>query len=1338
MGRSMIAGSADMARVAHTILLALLLLLPNGALAEGGGKERVDEKVAARYRAILERNPDMGQVYRRLVELYGRAGGVGPLVDHYRKLVEQHPDRFEYHVILGHLLRSTQEPEAALAEYRKAADLSPRSRLPYLAMARLHEALGHRDKAVEAYAAALERTTSRDDKETLLVHLAELALGAGDEAAAKGWLDKLKRLAPQDDRLAEEVALVYERNGYPHLALAQWREILTMAAGDVPRQVEVLQRMADIQLAIGKDTDAERSLRRALSLVRPGNWNIPVIRSKLVQIYRKRDALRELIAKFQRSWGKKGYQEHMLLASLYDEIGEEDAAISEYRKAAALAPREPEPRLKLVSIFERRGQMSKVIEEYRALIAAVPGEHRYVLDLASVHFSRGDTSKALGLVANLVRRRARDPEVLQAAADWYLRYGERERALALTKKLVAMEPDEPDHLVSLGEQYFLMGKVSKALQIWKRIAAGHGAEGWALYGETLASHDRLDEAVVALRKAVELEPGSVAYRKTYADVLRRADKLAEARDQWSEILSTVRSARLRQEARGRIVALDHELGVLTDEMAKWRVAWEAGDVEAGRLLGLAAMRLKRYDHAISVWKAMLARDPGDVDALLALETCYARTYRPRDALEILQELVKLQPHRAKELYERMAMYALELDRDQDAVTLAARAVALNPDDASAHARLGDIHYRRQDLDAALASYRRAIVLDHLNFDNYFKLARIYLDKGRLQDAGKLYRDVVHLSKDDDQVRKAASAAMAVATMEGTLPALEKDLLPLLHRLPRRKVFVEILLDVYRELVGPLLVRLGYGTPDEASAAREGLAEISHRATKVLLDALVSEDNPMPILGLLALIGGPEAAVPLGHLLDHKDVPVRVATAVALGSIGAKSAVPSLARALKDPEREVREAAAWALGRIGGRRAARVVEARLAAREPKGDVRAQLMLALGRCGERSSVKWLLRGTADADETARAAAALAAGRFTGAKELVPALVMASSKDAQRVRMAAVKSLGGFDAKEAGVALVLATLGRDPTLRAAAAIAITGRARPTLGPSPMERSMEFVDLEAGNVKTRELIKRLAMAMPEAGPQTRHIPEGVLAAALAKALSGERDLQVACLEALDEDPDRLALRGLGGESEVGLVRVVRQLGPTLIHLAERDGEPRVRAMALSILSKVGAGEVPRLAEEALERGTVEQKEAALRALGRLGGGGALPALLAAAGSGSFRVRGAAIWALGRVAPTPKVMEALAKAAGDPSSMVREQVARSLGRLRTKDGLGILDGLLEDATPEVRAAAVWALGRIPGGDIGRMASDPSRLVRVQVTRAAGRVIPGSGGLGGRGDGDGT
>jgi len=81
-------------------------------------------------------------------------------------------------------------------------------------------------------------------------------------------------------------------------------------------------------------------------------------------------------------------------------------------------------------------------------------------------------------------------------------------------------------------------------------------------------------------------------------------------------------------------------------------------------------------------RVIAARPPGDARQLPRPgSACSLQENRPGDAIRRSRELVAVEPKRARELYQRMAQYALQLYRDDDAVEVRARAVELNPDDA---------------------------------------------------------------------------------------------------------------------------------------------------------------------------------------------------------------------------------------------------------------------------------------------------------------------------------------------------------------------------------------------------------------------------------------------------------------------------------------------------------------------------------------------------------------------------------------------------------------------------------------------------------------------------------
>ena len=236
------------------------------------------------------------------------------------------------------------------------------------------------------------------------------------------------------------------------------------------------------------------------------------------------------------------------------------------------------------------------------------------------------------------------------------------------------------------------------------------------------------------------------------------------------------------------------------------MAQKPPDLEAGRLLAEAHLRLRRYPEAERVLERVIAGAPGDVESLNSLERVLVLEHKLRAAIDVLDKLAESDPKRAREYYQRMASYAAELYQDDEAVRYAARAVELSPDDAEGHKKLGEMYRKRQDVAKSISEFRQAISKNERLFPVYLELAELLLGQGETDDADMLLRRVIRASPDEELISQAARLSMQVNLGRGTLESLERDLLPLALNSPERPIYRQLLLEVYGALAYPLLER----------------------------------------------------------------------------------------------------------------------------------------------------------------------------------------------------------------------------------------------------------------------------------------------------------------------------------------------------------------------------------------------------------------------------------------------------------------------------------------------------------------------------------------------------
>jgi tetratricopeptide (TPR) repeat protein len=120
------------------------------------------------------------------------------------------------------------------------------------------------------------------------------------------------------------------------------------------------------------------------------------------------------------------------------------------------------------------------------------------------------------------------------------------------------------------------------------------------------------------------------------------------------------------------------------------------------------LHLRKLPDAEATLRRVIGLAPGDAESYLGLERVLVQESKIAEAIGVLEKLAEVEPKRARELYQRMAQYALQIYKDDDAIKYAARAVELNPDDADGHRRLGEMYRSRQDVEHAIAEFRAAI------------------------------------------------------------------------------------------------------------------------------------------------------------------------------------------------------------------------------------------------------------------------------------------------------------------------------------------------------------------------------------------------------------------------------------------------------------------------------------------------------------------------------------------------------------------------------------------------------------------------------------------------------
>jgi len=1339
-----------------------------------------DRELVARLKLKLARDPNDAYALAKLTDLYRKYRSINQLVTEYAR-----SDDGADLTVLGHIERERGHYAEAAASYEKALTTGG-GRAVLFSLGECYERLKRPADARRMYERAFVNGPNKDHAR-ILRKIADLTLApesglssADAREAARRYYDKVLADNPADDGVRRELAEMLASHGDPQGAAAEWKKLAERLGKDPGQQAEAWRRVGELDEAAADDGAALDAYRKAYERVPRGHYLKREALEKIIGVHRRKDDLRTLAGTWERDWpaASRGFVEWDLLARLYDEVGEPARAQECFRKALAADPHALEARRRLIALYEREGRDDDAIAELRRLVQAAPGEPRFRLELAErLRKTPGGEKEAEALCAR-IGAETREPSVHASLAELYTRWGLSGPALAEREKLVKLEPDDDTHLVNLGELYFQRGKREKALETWRRLLTrgGKREQAMARLAEVYAEHNLNGESLELYQKALKLAPGDASLKRGLAGALERMHRDGEAEQVWEDLFDAAVQNNKRAEmleTRQRLLAVLARTGRLAVMVRTYRNLFEKASDDGsaagwGLLTADACLKLGRLDEAERVLKQLaehVADNSIKADAWIGLAQVARVRHATQQQIAALKRAAELEPSRARELYAQIAALSLELYRDNDALAYAQKAIALGPADAQAQLRLAEVLEKRDQIDQAVAAYQRALELDDRQWKARFTLARLHLRRGEHAAAARLYREVLRRAPDEELVVDAARRAIDLEEYLGTLGELERELQPLAYAHPEKRVYRNLLIELYQRHAGPLILAERRGD----DGARKELERLGEHALGPLLEVLVDGEvqQQRQAVALLGQLMNPGAAAPLLRLaqplrtvvdardprahagkaprprelrdpfdvrpsdppgarrvvIDERPIDLRVDAAIAGARLAGPKDVAALVKLAGDSEKHIKLAAIYGLARV---RDAQAEAPLLRALQPEqsGEAQAAACVGLARLHAARALPEMIKIVRDGarPDVARTGCAFALGvaldgdtSAAAARDgsaARAALVDVLGEGSDELERRAAWSLGVIGAQRNGsakpsAALVSAVFVKREEVRAAALVALErpAGARVAIAWSEPERGTDGLDISGW---LRSLVEKPAAA-PSPSNETPAIAwrglESDVAQAIGDALARHRDLQLRALADLDGRADSITAGPLTPASPSPADRAaLADLGARLAPALERlaaGGDPLVRARALHVLAKIPGGGARVLA--ALADGNPAVRRAALSALGAARAG-------SPGGDGARDIDQALERAL--AAGDWRERRAAAIAAAESGA------APSGARVRSA-----LAAALDDASGFVREAAARALGSA-GKDgvapLSKHVADEAPEVRAAVAAALG------------------
>ena len=295
------------------------------------------------------------------------------------------------------------------------------------------------------------------------------------------------------------------------------------------------------------------------------------------------------------------------------------------------------------------------------------------------------------------------------AAD-LLQKGEFNLAEQQLSEILKKYPDDPNALRLSGVSSLEQNKpevalipLQKAVKVAPEFRQAH--ENLALVWTKLGD---LNKAEISLKKSLEIDPSNFTNWKSLGDVLSDQGKEKEADKAYKNAIST-----------------DKKYLDLQKAMSQ---------VQKGNL-----------GEAEKIYRSILSDDPNNVDALRLLALLASRTGAIDQAINMLENCIKIAPDYALAWENLAKLYRQKDDPDslQKAANCFGKATELRPDWAEGWAGLGTMQTRSSQHEEGIISYKKSIELKTDQPRVHLSLGHVYKTTGNQEECINSYKDAIN-------------------------------------------------------------------------------------------------------------------------------------------------------------------------------------------------------------------------------------------------------------------------------------------------------------------------------------------------------------------------------------------------------------------------------------------------------------------------------------------------------------------------------------------------------------------------------------------------------------------
>ena len=323
------------------------------------------------------------------------------------------------------------------------------------------------------------------------------------------------------------------------------------------------------------------------------------------------------------------------------QAGDMEGAIAEYRAYLKQVPDSVMAHSNLGAALSKLGHYEEAVGEYKQALEKQPGDSHIRVNLALAYFKAAQITEAAEQLTTVVKQDPSNRQAVVLLADCQLQLGEYKKVIDLLAPLEKESPNDKVVIYLLGTAYIRDKQPARGQVLVDRILReGDSAEARLLLGTTRMNAQEFAEALVDLKKAVELNPQLPDVYSYYGLALLATGDMSGAADAFREELKSNPNDFVSNLQLGVVLKQDQkydEARSFFDRALRVR----PGDPAVRYQLATLDLTAGMLDQACAKLEQLTKETPQFVEAHVSLATVYYRLKRKADGDRERELVLKL-------------------------------------------------------------------------------------------------------------------------------------------------------------------------------------------------------------------------------------------------------------------------------------------------------------------------------------------------------------------------------------------------------------------------------------------------------------------------------------------------------------------------------------------------------------------------------------------------------------------------------------------------------------------------------------------------------------------------